>query len=400
MKIIDRYLFRELIPPFFLGILIFTFVLLMSQILRLMELIVNKGVAFLTVGQLIVFLMPSILVLTVPMSVFLTSIVTFGRWSADNELTAIKSGGISLLRISVPVLFFSILTYIVTSWMIIEALPSGNQAFRRKMFEIVRAKASVGLKEKVFNDDFSGLIIYVNTIPQTENPVMEGVIITDYRPEKRQPPQEPLTIIAEEGWLIADDENQRVIFRLSNGGIHSLSPDLQKYQKIDFRIHDLQLNMGEGMIDPGTVPKGLREMTLRELWAKAGEYRAQGVRFHGPVVEIHKKFAIPFATMIFGYLGVCLGVLFRRGEKLVSFAVSIAVAVVYYVFLLAGEPLGKQGTIPPFISMWAANIFFSLLTAFLLWKTVNEKPFSIVNRTLNRIPAQLSDMILKLGRRR
>ena len=158
--------------------------------------------------------------------------------------------------------------------------------------------------------------------------------------------------------------------------------------------------MGEGMIDPGTVPKGLREMTLRELWAKAGEYRAQGVRFHGPVVEIHKKFAIPFATMIFGYLGVCLGVLFRRGEKLVSFAVSIAVAVVYYVFLLAGEPLGKQGTIPPFISMWAANIFFSLLTAFLLWKTVNEKPFSIVNRTLNRIPAQLSDMILKLGRRR
>lgn len=400
MKIIDRYLFRELIPPFFLGILIFTFVLLMSQILRLMELIVNKGVPFLTVGQLIAFLMPSILVLTVPMSVFLTSIVTFGRWSADNELTAIKSGGISLLRISVPVLFFSILTYVVTSWMIIEALPSGNQAFRRKMFEIVRAKASVGLKEKVFNDDFSGLIIYVNEIPEREKPVMKGVIITDYRPEKRQPPQEPLTIIAEEGWLIADEESQRVIFRLSNGGIHSLSPDLEKYQKIDFRIHDLQLNMGEGMIDSGTVPKGLREMTLRELWAKAAEYRAQGVRFHGPVVEIHKKFAIPFATMIFGYLGVCLGVLFRRGEKLVSFAVSIAVAVVYYVFLLAGEPLGKQGTVPPFISMWAANIFFTLLTAFLLWKTVNEKPFLTVNRALGRIPRRLPEALLKLGRRR
>lgn len=389
MKIIDRYLFRELIPPFFLGILTFTFVLLMSQILRLMELIVNKGVALGTVSQLIAYLMPSILVLTVPMSVFLTSIVTFGRWSADNELTAIKSGGIGLLRISLPVLIFSGATFLLTSYLIIQALPAGNQAFRRKMFEVVRTKASIGLTEKVFNDDFTGLIIYVDHIPKTENPVMQGVIITDYRPEKRDPPQEPLTIIAEEGWLIVDEKNQRVIFRLRNGGMHSLSRDLQRYEKVDFRIHDLQLILDENMVGTLTVPKGLREMTLRELAAKAAEFKAQGVRSNGPMVELHKKFAIPFATLIFGYLGISLGVLFRRGEKLVSFAVSIAIAIIYYVFLLAGEPLGKQGTLHPFIAMWAANIFFFALAALLFWRAVTERPFSIFNRIGARIPRNL-----------
>jgi lipopolysaccharide export system permease protein len=398
MKIIDRYLLRELIPPFFLGILIFTFVLLMSQILRLMELIVNKGVPLLTVSELIANLMPSILVLTIPMSVFLTAILTFGRWSAENELTALKSGGIGLLRISVPVLAFSLVTFLLTSYLIIHALPAGNQSFRRKMFEIVRTKASIGLKEKVFNDDFTGLIIYVDHIPEAESPVMEGVIITDYRPEKRQPPQEPLTIIAEEGWLIVDEESQRVVFRLRNGGIHSLSEDLERYQKIDFRIHDLQLNLSEDFLDPSSIPKGLREMNLRELAAKAAEFKAQGVRSNGPRVEIHKKFAIPFATLIFGYLGIALGVLFRRGEKLVSFAVSIAVAVIYYVFLLAGEPLGKQGTLPPFISMWAANVFFCVLTAFLFWKAATERPFTSLGRLIGRIPRRLPKALLGLRR--
>jgi lipopolysaccharide export system permease protein len=379
MKIIDRYLLRELIPPFFLGIIIFTFVLLMSQILRLMELIVNKGVPFFTVLKMIAFLLPSILVLTMPMSVFLTCIVTFGRWSSDNELTAVKSGGVGLMRLSLPVLAFSLATYLLTSYFIIYALPAGNQAFRRKMFEIVRSKASIGLQEKVFNDDFNGLVLYVNRIPETANPVMKGVIITDYRPEKRRPPQEPLTIIAEEGWLVVDEDTQRVILRLHNGGIHSLSRDFRRYEKIDFRIHDLQLSLGEKMAGALNVPKGLREMSLSELSAKAAEYREQGVHSQGPQVEIHKKFAIPFATLIFGYLGIAMGVLFRRGEKLVSIAVSIGIAVIYYIFLLAGEPLGKQGKVSPFLSMWTANIFFAVLSAFLLWKAAKEKPSTIMD---------------------
>ena len=118
-------------------------------------------------------------------------------------------------------------------------------------------------------------------------------------------------------------------------------------------------------------------MTLPELRAKIAEYRRLGVQQWAPLVEIHKKFAIPFAALIFGFLGVAMGVLFRRGEKLVSFALSVGIAIVYYVFLLAGEPLGKQGRLHPFWAMWAANIFFAAATALLYRKVLAETPFAL-----------------------
>ena len=376
MKLVDRYLLRELVPPFFLGVLIFTFLLLMSQILRLMELIVNKGVEIGIILRLVLYLLPSILVLTVPMSVFLATVVIFGRLSADNELTAFKTGGYSLLRLSLPVAVFSIAAWALASWLIISALPAGNQAFRVSMFEIVRTKASVGLREKIFNDDFEGLVIYINNIPQTGNPVMEGIFISDARPEKRQPPGEPITIIAERGWLIADPASERIVFRLEKGGIHIVSRDFKTYQHSEFRTHDLQLSIGDETGESISLPKGLREMTLAELRAKIVEYRQLGVQQWAPLVEIHKKFSIPFAALILGFLGVAMGVLFRRGEKLISFVLSIVVAIVYYVFLLAGEPLGKQGRLSPFWAMWSANFFFGAATVLLFRKVLAETPFT------------------------
>jgi len=376
MKLVDRYLLRELFPPFFVGVLIFTFLLLMSQILRLMELIVNKGVEVGIILRLVLYLLPSILVLTVPMSVFLATVVTFGRLSADNELTAFKTGGFSLLRLSLPVAMFSVAAWALSSWLIISALPAGNQAFRVSMFEIVRTKASVGLREKIFNDDFEGLVIYINNIPQTGNPVMEGIFISDARPEKRQPPGEPITIIAERGWLIADPTSERIVFRLENGGLHLLSRNFKTYQHSNFRTHDLQLNISGEAGESLALPKGLREMTLGELRAKVVEYRKLGVQQWSPLVEIHKKFSIPFAALILGFLGVAMGVLFRRGEKLVSFVLSLVVAIVYYVFLLAGEPLGKQGRLSPFWAMWSANFFFGAATVLLFRKVLAETPFT------------------------
>ena len=385
MKLVDRYLLRELVPPFFLGVLTFTFLLLMSQVLKLMELIVNKGVDVGTILRLVMYLLPSILVLTVPMSVFLATVVTFGRLSADNELTALKTGGFSLLRLSLPVALFSVAAWALTSWLIITALPAGNQAFRVSMFEIVRTKVSVGLREKIFNDDFEGLVIYINNIPQTGNPVMEGIFISDARPEKRQPPGDPITIVAERGWMIADPASERIVFRLENGGIHLISHDFTTYQHSNFRTHDLQLSLGDESGESLTLPKGLREMTFGELRAKIAEYRKLGVQQWAPLVEIHKKFSIPFAAIVLGFLGVAMGVLFRRGEKLVSFVLSIVVAVVYYVFLLAGEPLGKQGRLSPFWAMWSANFFFGAATLLLFRKVLSETPF-----TLPRLPAWLN----------
>jgi lipopolysaccharide export system permease protein len=365
MKIIDRYLLRETFPPFLVGVGVFSFVILMSQFLRLVELIVNKGVGVGVALKLILYLFPSILVMTVPMSVLLGALAAFGRLSADNEVTALKSGGISLWRLSWPVAGFSLFAFALTFYMIATALPAANQAFRGMMFEIVRGKASLGLTERVFNDDFDGLIIYVNQIPVVENPVMKGILIHDYRGENETPRREPLTIFAEEGWLMSDPKAKDVIFRLRNGSIHSLGRDKLTYQHINFGDHDLHLSMLEELGGAINLPKGIREMTIGELQDKVRELKGKGLPHWPPLVELHKKVALPFACLIFGFLGVALGVIFRKGEKMVSFAVCIGVVIVYYIFLVAGEPIGKQGLLPAWLSMWAANIFFGIVTLFL-----------------------------------
>jgi lipopolysaccharide export system permease protein len=373
VKIIDRYIVRELFPSFVLGIAVFTFVILMSQFLRLVEMIVNKGVGIADAGRLILYLLPSILVLTIPMAVLLGCLVAFGRMSADNEITALKSGGYSLIRLTVPVLFFSVAVGLLTVYLIGIALPRGNQAFRGLMFDIVRGKASIGLRERIFNDDFDGLILYINEIPVTEDPVMQGIMIHDYRGQMESPPRDAVTIFAEEGWLITDEATQNVVFRLKNGSIHSLGRDKSKYQLLKFKLQDLSLTMGESLTSAGNLPKGLREMDFRELLDKIEENRRLDLPVHPPQVEFHKKLAIPFACLIFSVMGVSLGVIFKRGEKMLSFALCVAVVIVYYIFLVGGEPAGKQGLIAPWLSMWAANIFFSVLTAILFWSAVYER---------------------------
>ncbi len=372
MKIIDKYLLREIIPPFLVGVSVFSFIILMSQFLRLVEMIVNKGVDVVSALRLILYLFPSILVMTVPMSVLLGALAAFGRMSADNEITALKSGGLSLWRLSWPAAGFSLAAYLLTLYLMTIALPNANQSFRSLMFEIVRGKASLGLKERVFNTDFDGLIIYINQIPVTENPVMKGIIIHDYRGELEKQHREPLTIFAEEGWLISDPGAKDVVFRLRNGSIHSLGKDKVTYQHINFGDHDLHLSMIQELGEGITLPKAIREMTIPELREKMAEYRKQGVPIWTPLVELHKKFAIPFACLIFGFLGVALGVIFRKGEKMVSFAVCIGVVIVYYIFLVAGEPVGKQGLMPAWLSMWAANIFFTVITIFLFLAATYE----------------------------
>jgi lipopolysaccharide export system permease protein len=373
MRIVDRYLVREIFPPFATGVLVFTFVLLMSQFLRLVEMIVNKGVGIGQALLLVSYLLPSILVMTVPMSTLLGCLAAFGRLTADNEITALKSAGQSLWRLSLPVVFFSVLAGGLTLWMITDALPRSNQAFRTLMFDIVRSRAAIGFRERVFNDEFDGLIIYVNSVPPGENPLMKGVMIHDYRGESERPPREPMTIFATEGVLLTGDADEDVVFRLKNGSIHSLSPDLERYEHINFESHDLRLTMLQGMSGDPKLPKGLREMTIPELRDKEAELRRMKLPPWPPQVEIQKKFAIPFACLIFGFLGLSLGVVFRKGDRMVAFAVCIGVIIVYYVFLVAGEPMGKQGFLPPWLSMWGANLFYGALTALLFTAVARER---------------------------
>jgi lipopolysaccharide export system permease protein len=164
LKLIDKYIFKEIFFPFLMTLFVLTFVLLMGRILQLMDLMINKGVSVIDISKLILFLMPSFLLITIPISLLISMLIGVGRLSADNEITMFKSAGISLYRLVVPVAGVSLFALAITAIMGFYYVPYGNSATRNLLFTIAKQKASIGIKEKVFNDDFKGLVLYAEKI--------------------------------------------------------------------------------------------------------------------------------------------------------------------------------------------------------------------------------------------
>src|SRR5262245_5289828 len=185
VKILDRYVWKELITPFFLGMVIGTFLLLIDRIFDLMDLIINKGVPVHLVMFLFVYLLPSIMVLTIPIGVLFAILVAFGRLSADMEIVAMKACGVSPLRLLWPVLSFGLAITAVTAYLMIDSVPRSNYAFKSLVFDIIRTQASVGLKERVFNDTFGNFTIYVDEI-STDQVGLRNVFVSDERKPEEQ----------------------------------------------------------------------------------------------------------------------------------------------------------------------------------------------------------------------
>ena len=203
-KIINRYIFKEIASPFIIILFVLTFVLLMGKILQIMDLMVNKGISVFSIAKLIIFLLPSFMLFTIPIALLIAILIAMGRLSADNEITALKTSGISLLQIYYPVAIASLITFIFTIVISYFLVPQSNFATKRLLFNIAQQNASIGIKEKVFNADFKGFLLYAEKIPLDGN-YMEGVIVSDNRIIGEQN-----TIFAKKAFLVSDPESMTV----------------------------------------------------------------------------------------------------------------------------------------------------------------------------------------------
>jgi lipopolysaccharide export system permease protein len=373
VRILDRYIWKELVTPFGLGLLIFTFLLLIDRIFDLTDLIINKGVPVHLVLMMLVYISPAILVLTIPIGFLLAILVAFGRLSADMEVVAFKACGVSPLRLLWPVVAFGVGVTALTAYLMIDAVPRSNYAFKSLVFEIVRTQATVGLKERLFNDTFGNFVIYVDEIA-TDQVGLRNVFVSDERK-----PDEQRFITAREGRLLSDEVNRRVTLRLLDGAIHETNPNaLQKYREVRFRLYDITLVLENPLVKQGGAPKGDREMSLAEL--RTATQNAVTVKGNpNPfLVEIHKKFAIPAACIVFSFLGVPLGIRAHRGGRMGSFVALLPIVLFYYFGLTLGENIGDHGRIPPWLAMWLPNIIVGGIALYLLRATLKERPIPLV----------------------
>jgi len=376
VKILDRYILKELLAPFFLGVFVFTFVMLANVLIRLMDLFISKGIGAANSLTLLGLSSVYILVMTIPMSVLLAVLVAFSRLSADSEITAMRASGISIHRMMPAVLIFATITYIATSIIYIQILPDSNQKLREMKFKLFQTQASIGVKPHVFNTDFNNIVIYVNDVDHS-TATLRGVFIADNRNEKK-----PIVVVAETGHETLLSDSKTISLRLTNGCTHEIYKDDQnRYSIIPFNVMDLGLSTLR--FENTTLIKSDREMTIPELLISARERESKGKNNSRQWVEIWKKTSLPFACFVFAVLGVPLGITTRRGGRSAAFATSIGLILVYYIFLSGGTGLAEDGKLSPFIATWTPNIVLSCLAVFLYLKIATGFELGFWNRTVH-----------------
>jgi LPS export ABC transporter permease LptF/LPS export ABC transporter permease LptG len=348
MRIIDRYVIREVLWPFVIGLLIFTFMLIIPFLIEYAESFISKGVAVPVVLRIMATLLPQALALTIPMSLLLGLLVAFGRLSADREFVAMQACGVSLMRLLRPVALLSVLAWAATSYVLLVAVPDANQRYREITFAVVAERAEGDVRPRVFYEDFPDVVLYVREVPPSGAGWRE-VFMVDTRPG-----QAPATYLARQGRVVIDRDQRTIEMVLQDGARHTADA-AGKYEVFTFKESVLRLNPETVFPREGPTP-GAREMSIPQLRARAAELEAQGIYPHSELFEIQKKFSIPFACLVFGLIGLALGVSNRRDGKLASFVIGIGVIFAYYVLLWLGQSLVRGHIVPPWFSAWMPNL--------------------------------------------
>lgn len=367
-KTLNRYILKEITVPFFMVLFVLTFVLLMGKILQLMDMMVNKGVGFPDIARLVFYLSPSFLVFTVPISLLIAILMGLGRLSGDNEITVLKASGISLYRLSHPVALLTLVAVLLTSIVGFFLVPYGNFATKNLLFKLASQKASLGIREKVFNDDFRGLLLYAEKIPASGD-FMEGVFVYDERTTR-----EPNTIVAKRSYLVSDPASLVVIMRLENGSSHTVDASLKHYRKMDFSTYDIKLDIASSLsAEKKAQLKASTDMTAGELVARMKGRGLDETTARELAIELNKKFSIPFACVVFAIIGIPLSIRAHRAAKTRGFTIGIFIVLVYYLLQLSGEALAETGKISPLAGAWMANIAFVVIGITLFVAAAQER---------------------------
>ncbi len=391
-RIIHRYLFREVTVPFLLGLSLFTFILLVARLLKLIELVVSRGVPFLYVVRLISYIMPAFLEVTVPMAMLLAILIAFGRLSADSELIALRASGVSLYQLVPPVALFVTLATAVTALLAIHARPWGNRSLQTALYELARTRASAGLKPEIFNDDFPGLVIYAERIEPGTGHLLH-VLISD----EREPGQRNI-ILAREGLMISDAETQTVTLRLLNGAIQSADTKASAAQyHTEFQSYDVNLDLRQAFAGLRERERDPKEMTMAQLRRAIRAKQAERRPYGPELAEYHRKFAIPFACVVFGLVGVPLGIQPARAVKVWGFALSLALIFVYYMLLTAGQALAEQNLAPAWLGLWLPNLAFLILGTYLFRQAVAEREILALSRLRQGLATARGFLSRRLG---
>ena len=256
--ILNRYIFKELFPPFITSLLFFSFIFLMAKILDITNLVVNYNTTLITVFSLLFYSMPSFLIFVIPISITMSVLLIFLKMSSENEIVALKSSGVSIYNFIPSVFLFCIFGVVFTYVMITYFQPSGRYAFAKTASAIMAENIELGLKERCFNDNFDKVILYANKI-DIKNKTIEDIFIEDKRTA-----ESVTTVIAPEGMILSEPSNMTFYMRLYNGVINQTSIKRKVAHSIHFDTYDISFDVKK-KAQAFRIRKNEKDMSITEL---------------------------------------------------------------------------------------------------------------------------------------
>lgn len=353
MKILRIYILKEIIGPLLISISIFTFLLLTGNMLKLADLIVNKGVSIYYIGRLLILLIPYILSYTIPMSLLTATMICFGRLSSDNELTAMRATGISSYSIAAPVLILGLIISLGGVYLNDKILPASHYKSYKLIKEIGIEKPTAYLEAGTFIKSFKGYIIFIHSIDNNK--------LNDIRIYQLQDAGPTRTIVAESGEIITQPEKNIVKLKLNDGTADEPNPSNPNvFYKLNFKIYYMTLNL-ENALNESSIEKKPKDMTIKEIKDEILKLKKQKIDPNPLIIEIHRKIAMAFSSFIFVLIALPLAINTKRREKSVGFGMSLILLTIYYLIFIGGQALALKGLVSPIAGTWLANILYFII---------------------------------------
>jgi LPS export ABC transporter permease LptF/LPS export ABC transporter permease LptG len=368
---LNRYIISEIVGPMGLGFLVYTFILLLRFLFQSAEMIIRRGLPVSIVGKLLLVTVPNIVVLTLPMSLLFGILIAVGRLSSDSELTAMRSCGISLLSLYRPVLLVSAVLTVLNTLMMIYVVPQANHSLQQLRLDILTQTMSQQVEPRVFYQEWVGKSVYVFEAPPPGRR-WKGVFLAEMEPNT----QKQQVTVADWGEIKVDSAGERVVMVLTNAVRHTVdlshpvSYEISRHKELDVVLEDQFTSEQRAKM---AASKGIRELSFTELRRVRRDRSLPSEMRNLALVEMHKKFSIPFACMVFGLFALPLGINNRRGGKTSGFAISIGVIVVYYIMLNDGEEAARYGKLSAGLAMWLPNLVLAVIGVFILVRRNRDK---------------------------
>jgi LPS export ABC transporter permease LptG/LPS export ABC transporter permease LptF len=386
VRILTRYILKEVVSHALLGVALFTFIIFMRDLGRLLELIVRNSAPLPSVGKIFLYTLPTTFTLTLPMGVLVGILVGLSRLAADSEVTAIRASGMGVGMFVRAISIFAIGAWMLGMVNSIYVAPKSAVALNHLQDRLKSSQASFEIQPHVFYEEFKNIVFYVqDAIPSSGQSLWRGIFLADI-----SDPSSPKVTLAKRGVLLSDSHDKLRLHLEDGTQQESIPKGKDQYSITTFDTTEIPIQL------PSSAGRAhellpVAELRLHDLLRNAARerlaaaplknvdpgtwnYDLSKARYYE--IEFHRRFALPAACLVLAMVGIPLGLSARKGGKSTGFVLTILLVFVYYFFSLTGVSMARQGRMPPWEGVWMANIFFFLCGLVLLWR-VDRMPIEL-----------------------